>query len=126
LHQAAVGAGWGAGELEASCALGLLYEAQAQPELATACHERCLQLAQQLQRPDDEAAAHMQLVQVYAQRAEAHARGGEAGPAADFYVKCREAALQCGDLAAAGAAAHHLGLMAQEAGDWQQAAQHQQ
>lgn len=51
-------------QLEASCALGLLYESQGQPGLAMACHERCLQLSQELQRPDDAATAYAQLVQV--------------------------------------------------------------
>jgi hypothetical protein len=66
LVQVSVDAGWQLGELEASCALGLLYESSStrRPELAIACHERCLQLAQQLQRHQDEATAHAQLVQV--------------------------------------------------------------
>lgn len=51
-------------ELEASCALGLLYESQGQPGLAMSCHERCLQLSNELQRPDDAATAYAQLVQV--------------------------------------------------------------
>lgn len=62
--QLAAGAAMGPQQLEASCALGLLYESQAQPGLAMACHERCLQLSHELQRPDDAATAYAQLVQV--------------------------------------------------------------
>jgi hypothetical protein len=62
--QVAAGAAMGPQQLEASCALGLLYESQAQPGLAMACHERCLQLSNELQRPDDAATAYAQLVQV--------------------------------------------------------------
>lgn len=65
------------------------------------------------------------LLQVYAQQAEMHAKQGDAGAAARFYTQCRDAALQCGDVVAAGAAAHHLGLLAQQQGDWQQALEHQ-
>lgn len=64
LSQVAVSAADGPEQLEASCALGLLYESQGQPALAMACHERCLQLSQELQRPDDAATAFAQLVQV--------------------------------------------------------------
>eukprot|EP00775_Hariotina_reticulata_P011778 gene11778-11923_t len=122
-----VDAGWQLGELEASCALGLLYESSSTrcPELAIACHERCLQLAQQLQRHEDEATAHAQLVQVYAQQAEHCSGQGDLAAARCYYVKCRDAALQCGDKMSAGAAAHHLGLLAQQSGDWQEALQHQ-
>jgi hypothetical protein len=62
--QVAVDASSGPQQLEANCALGLLYESQGQPTLAMACHGRCLQLAQELQRPDDAATAYAQLVQV--------------------------------------------------------------
>lgn len=62
--QVAVTARWSPGELEASCALGLLYESLRQPILAMACHERCLHLAVDLQRLEDAAASHAQLVQV--------------------------------------------------------------
>jgi tetratricopeptide (TPR) repeat protein len=65
LSQVAVSAADGPEQLEASCALGLLYESQGQPALAMACHERCLQLSQELQRPDDAATAYAQLVQVW-------------------------------------------------------------
>lgn len=118
-------AAWGAGELEASCALGLLYESLHQPHLAMSCHERCLQLALQLQRQDDAATAHAQLVQVYAQQAEHCSREGDLQGAAEFYSKCRDAALQCGDAASAGAACHHLGLIDQQQGSWQTAMDHQ-
>jgi hypothetical protein len=64
-------------------------------------------------------------LQVYAQQAEQLARQGDTEAAAASYTKCRDAALGCGDLTAAGAAAHHLGLIAQQAGDWQQALEHQ-
>jgi hypothetical protein len=64
LSQVSVSAADGPQQLEASCALGLLYESQGQPALAMACHERCLQLSQELQRPDDAATAFAQLVQV--------------------------------------------------------------
>jgi hypothetical protein len=37
--------GWVEGELESSCALGLVYEQLRQPDAAVACHERCLELA---------------------------------------------------------------------------------
>lgn len=60
----AVEAQLGPEQLEASCALGLLYESQGQPGLALACHERCLHLSQELQRPEDASTAYMQLVQV--------------------------------------------------------------
>lgn len=171
--QVAVDASSGPQQLEANCALGLLYESQGQPTLAMACHGRCLQLAQELQRPDDAATAYAQLVQVcstcccccsqrtgcgrhlcstqlpalcqpppqsahhfppvaaatvmqvYAQDAEQLARQGDKDAAAASYTKCRDAALGCGDLTAAAAAAHHLGLIAQQGGDWQQALKHQ-
>ncbi|WIA08173.1 hypothetical protein OEZ85_007627 [Tetradesmus obliquus] len=123
--QVSVSAAWGAGELEASCALGLLYESLHQPHLAMSCHERCLQLALQLQRQDDAATAHAQLVQVYAQQAEHCSREGDLQGAAEFYSKCRDAALQCGDAASAGAACHHLGLIDQQQGSWQTAMDHQ-
>lgn len=63
---------------------------------------------------------------MYAQEAEQLARQGDNTDAATAsYVKCRDAALNCGDMMAAGAAAHHLGLIAQQQGDWQQALEHQ-
>jgi len=64
VHQVAAGASFEPEQLEASCALGLLYEGQGQPGLAMACHERCLQLSQELQRSEDAATAYSQLVQV--------------------------------------------------------------
>lgn len=63
--------------------------------------------------------------QVYAQQAEQLARQVDKDAAAASYTKCRDAALGCGDMTAAGAAAHHLGLIAQEDGDWEQALEHQ-
>ncbi|KAF6257591.1 hypothetical protein COO60DRAFT_1210854 [Scenedesmus sp. NREL 46B-D3] len=123
--QVSVSAAWGPGELESSCALGLLYESLHQPHLAMACHERCLQLALQLQRQDDAATAHAQLVQVYAQQAEQCSREGDPQGAAAYYSKCADAALQCGDAASAGAACHHLGLIDQQQGSWQTAMDHQ-
>eukprot|EP00882_Tetradesmus_deserticola_P021654 GHRQ01023441.1.p1 GENE.GHRQ01023441.1~~GHRQ01023441.1.p1 ORF type:complete len:301 (+),score=125.10 GHRQ01023441.1:229-1131(+) len=122
--QVSMSAAWGPGELEASCALGLLYESLHQPHLAMSCHERCQQLALQLQRHDDAATAHAQLVQVYAQQAEQSSREGDVQGAAAFYSKCRDAALQCGDTASAGAACHHLGLIDQQHGSWQAALDH--
>lgn len=65
------------------------------------------------------------VMQVYAQDAEQLARQGDKDAAAASYTKCRDAALGCGDLTAAAAAAHHLGLIAQQGGDWQQALEHQ-
>jgi hypothetical protein len=64
-------------------------------------------------------------LQVYAQQAEQLSRQDDTDAAAASYEKCRDAALGCGDMAAAGAAAHHLGLIAQQRGDWQQALEHQ-
>jgi hypothetical protein len=64
-------------------------------------------------------------LQVYAQQAEQLSSQGDTAAAAASYVKCRDAALGCGDMVAAGAAAHHLGLIAQQQGDWQQALEHQ-
>ena len=62
--QVSADAGWHEGEMEASCALGLLYESLGQPQLAMQCHERCLQLASALGRTNDASAAAEQLVQV--------------------------------------------------------------
>lgn len=62
---------------------------------------------------------------MYAQQAEQCSRQGELAAATRYYIKCRDAALQSGDKTSAGAAAHHLGLIAQQSGDWQDALQHQ-
>lgn len=71
--QVASSSGWLEGELESSCALGLVYEQLRQPDAAVACHERCLMLA--LSGPDGEGAgvaladeARWTLVHVYAQQ----------------------------------------------------------
>eukprot|EP00879_Flechtneria_rotunda_P023098 GHRR01024417.1.p1 GENE.GHRR01024417.1~~GHRR01024417.1.p1 ORF type:complete len:501 (+),score=169.42 GHRR01024417.1:22-1524(+) len=120
-----INAAWGAGELEARCALGLMYESLGQPQLAMACHEQCLQVAVGLQRHEDAATAQAQLVQVYAQQAEQCSRAGDLAAATNFYLKCHDAALQCGDAASAGAAAHHLGLIHQQKGQWQAAMEYQ-
>lgn len=64
-------------------------------------------------------------MQVYAQQAEQLSSQRDTAAAAASYTKCRDAALGCGDMVAAGAAAHHLGLIAQQQGDWQQALEHQ-
>ncbi|KAF8072450.1 Ttc29 [Scenedesmus sp. PABB004] len=113
--------GWREGELQASCALGLLCESLGRPRLAVGHHERCLVLARALGRDADAAAAAEQLVQVYAQQAEECAAQGDAAGAAAHYVQCRDAALLCGDATSAGAASHHLGLIHQAAGEWEDA-----
>jgi hypothetical protein len=84
-----------------------------------------LQLSLQLQRQEDAATAHAQLVHVYAQQAEQCSREGDLQGAAAYYSKCRDAALQCGDAASAGAACHHLGLINQQQGSCETAMDHQ-
>lgn len=84
-----------------------------------------------LRQPPPQSAHHFRPVaaatalQVYAQDAEQLARQGDKDAAAASYTKCRDAALECGDLTAAAAAAHHLGFFAQQGGNWQQALEHQ-
>jgi hypothetical protein len=64
LPQVAVASSWREGELEASCALGLVCEELGQQDAAAACHERCLALAQELRRPTEVKEAYAQLVHV--------------------------------------------------------------
>lgn len=64
-------------------------------------------------------------LQVYAQQAEQCSRAADLAGATSYYSKCMEAAVQCGDAASAGAAAHHLGLIHQQQGDAQKALEYQ-
>jgi hypothetical protein len=78
--QVAKESGWAEGELESSCALGLVLDRLQQPGAAVACYERCLELA--LAAPGSEAStahageARRTLVHAYAQQVRATAPSG--------------------------------------------------
>jgi hypothetical protein len=60
-------------------------------------------------------------LQVYAQQAEQQQAAGQLEAAAARYRACLEAARCAGDAASGGAASHHLGLIHQQWGQWEQA-----
>ena len=61
---------------------------------------------------------------MFAQQAEQQEAAGQLDEAAALYQQCITAAQHCGDLASAGAANYHLGLIQQQKGNWQQALEH--
>ncbi|KAG1676973.1 hypothetical protein FOA52_014850 [Chlamydomonas sp. UWO 241] len=104
-------AGWVKGDLEASVALGLVYEELQDVSAAVACHEQRLQVASEHGLQDDMDAAYQSLTGVYLGMAEKEDKAGDSAAALTSFAKCLSAAERAGDAAVAAKAHFRMGLI---------------
>ena len=114
-------AGWLPGELEASLALGMVYEELQDTAAAIACHEHRLDLATTNNLQVEVETALASLAKTYMRHAEEHEKQGDAVAASDAFSQCLRAADKVGDTDSATKANHKLGLLCAQQERWQDA-----